>query len=379
MHGAKFGPLLLVLCASALPGLALAATPVRPADAAEVVERLPAVTRVRPADNAVANPSAAAQLARAAIATARQTGDARYWGRAQAALAPWWDRPDAPVPLAILQATVLQGRHAFDDARQVLQAALRRDPNHAQGWLDLATLERLGGHYARALQACEAVASAGAPRYAQACQWETLSLQGQHVVARAGLQRLVAQADDAGERAWLASLLAELEERAGQDAAALAAYRRSLQDAPDLYTRIALADLLLRTGQPDEAIAELRSQPDTDAVLLRRALALRQQGDAGWTVLRDTLRARAAELQRRGDDAGAHARELALAALWLHDDAPAALALARRNLALQREPIDWWLALHSARRAGDAAALRALQQELQACGLVDQRLAALAP
>ncbi len=374
------GHLILALCAAALPGLVEAVTPLRPASDADVVERLPAITRVRPVPgNAAPDPEAAAQQARAAIATARQTGDARYWGRAQAALAPWWDRPDAPVPLAILQATVQQGRHAFGDARQVLVAALRRDPAQAQGWLDLATLDRLGGRYAQALQACEAVARAGALRYAQACHWETLSLQGQHAPARSGLERLAAQATEPGERAWLVSLLAELEERAGRDAAALAAYRRSLQEAPDLYTRIALADLLLRTGRPDEVLAVLRAQPDTDAVLLRQALAMRQQGDGGWTALRDSLRERAAELQRRGDDADAHAREQALAALWLHDDAPAALALARRNLALQREPIDWWLALHTAQRAGDAEALRVLRAELQTSGLVDQRLAALAP
>lgn len=361
--------------AACLLGTVHAATPLRPASDQEVVERLPAITRVRPAPGAAADPVAAERQARAAIATARQSGDARYWGRAQAALAPWWDRADAPVPLAVLQATVLQGRHDFDEARRVLQDALRRDPGHAQGWLDLAALERLAGRYGAALRACDAVARAGALPYAQACQWETVSLQGRHDEARKGLQRLLEQAAEPAQRGWLASLLAEHEERAGRDAAALAAYRLSLGASPDLYTRIALADLLLRTGQPAEVLEVLRAQPDTDAVLLRQALALRQRGDAGWTALRDTLRTRAGELARRGDVTDAHAREQALAALWLDDDPAAALALARRNLALQREPIDWRLALQSARRAGDAAAERDVRQDLQASGLVDLRLA----
>lgn len=370
----------LLALAFSLLGQAHAATPLRPASDQEVVERLPAVTRVRPVQGtAAADPVQAERLARAAIATARDTGDARYWGRAQAALAPWWNQPDAPAALAVLQATVQQGRHDFGEARQVLQAVLARDPGQAQGWLDLASLERLSGRYPAALQACDAVARAGALLYAQACQLETLSLQGRHDEARKGLQRLLDQATEPAQRGWLASLLAEHEERAGRDTAALAAYRLSLQAAPDLYTRIALADLLLRTGQPAEALEVLRAQPDTDAVLLRQALALRQRGDAGWTALRDSLRTRADELARRGDAADAHAREQALAALWLHDDAPAALALARRNLALQREPIDWWLALQSAQRAGDDAALRGLRQELQASGLVDRRLAERTP
>lgn len=371
---------LILLAAALLLGGAHAATPLQPASDQEVVERLPSVTRVRPSQGApVADPAEAERQARAAIATARQTGDARYWGRAQAALAPWWNQPEAPVPLAVLQASVQQGRHAFSDARQVLQAALRRDAGNAQGWLDLAALERLAGRYPAALQACEAVARAGAALYAQACLWETASLQGRHDAARAGLQRLLDQAADPAQRGWLASLLAEHEERAGRDAQALAAYRLSLQASPDLYTRIALADLLLRTGQPAEVLEVLRVQPDTDAVLLRQALAMRQRGDTGWQTLRDGLRARAAELARRGDDADAHAREQALAALWLHDDAAAALVLARRNLALQREPIDWWLALQSAQRAGDDAAVRGLRQELQASGLVDRRLAEQRP
>ncbi|WP_326538812.1 tetratricopeptide repeat protein [Pseudorhodoferax sp.] len=370
----------LTLALAALLGVAQAATPLRPTSDQEVVERLPAVTHVRAAPGATAaDPVQAERQARAAIATARQTGDARYWGRAQAALAPWWDRPDAPVSLAVLQATVQQGRHAFGDARQVLQAVLRRDPGHAQAWLDLAALERLGGRYPAALQACDAVARAGALLYAQACQLETVSLQGRHEVARSGLQRLLDQTAEPAQRGWLASLLAEQEERAGRDSAALAAYRLSLQAAPDLYTRIALADLLLRTGQPAEALEVLRAQPDTDAVLLRQALALRQRGDAGWTALRDSLRTRAEELARRGDEADVHAREQALAALWLHDEPTTALALARRNLVLQREPIDWWLALQSAQRASDDAALRGLRQELQASGLVDRRLAERAP
>nr|WP_186329590.1 hypothetical protein [Variovorax boronicumulans] len=370
----------VVALAASLLGLAHAATPLQPSSDQEVVERLPAVTRVRPAQGSTAtDPVQAERLARAAIATARETGDARYWGRAQAALAPWWNRPDAPAALAVLQATVQQGRHVFADAREVLQAVLARDPGQAQGWLDLASLERLEGRYPQALHACEAVARAGAAFYAQACQLETLSLQGRHDDARTGLQRLLNQATEPAQRSWLASLLAEQEERAGRDTAALAAYRLSLQSSPDLYTRIALADLLLRTGQPAEVLDVLRAQPDTDAVLLRQALALRQRGDPAWMALRDSLRTRADELARRGDAADLHARELALAALWLHDEPAAALALARRNLALQREPIDWWLALQSAQRAGDDAALRGLRQELQASGLVDRRLAERTP
>lgn len=174
-------PAYLLLC-----GTAHAATTLHPGQPGDVVERLPTITRVRPAAvPAVADPLSAATQARAHIATARQTGDTRYWGRAQAVLAPWWGKADAPVDLAILQATVQQGRHEFKPARTVLQATVRRAPDHAQGWLNLAALERLSGQYAASLQACDAVARAGQNLYAQACQLETRSLQGQTAAAGA--------------------------------------------------------------------------------------------------------------------------------------------------------------------------------------------------
>lgn len=364
-----------------LQSSAMAVTPLQPARDDEVLEVLPAVTRNRPVRAAAAAPgplpnaARAAALARQDIAVARQTGDTRYWGRAQAALAPWWDRADAPADLAVLQATVQQGRHEFGAARKVLVAALERTPGHAQGWLNLAALERLSARYQDALGACEAVAQAGQALYAQACRLETVSLQGQQPQATQGLQALVVGATDRSQRSWLLSLLAESLERAGQDAGADDAYRRSLQQEGDLYTSIAYSDLLLRTGKTAQALQVLAPLPETDAVLLRRAAAWRRAGDSRWIAARALLRERAAELERRGDDPLLHGRELALAALWLDDDAARALVLAQRNLLLQREPVDWWVATQSARLANDATALAQITGAARAAGLHDVRLA----
>ncbi len=324
------------------------------------------------------NPAAAALQARQDIAVARQTGDTRYWGRAQAALAPWWDRHDAPADLAVLQATVQQGRHEFEASRKVLTAILARAPGHAQGWLNLAALERLSARYLPALAACDAVERAGQALYAQACRLETLSLQGQHAAAMQGLHGLLARAATDGQRSWLLSLLAEAQERAGSDRAAADAYTRSLALENDLYTAIAYSDLLLRSGKTRRALQVLSPLPETDAVLLRRAAAWRAVGDMRWTGVRATLRERTAELERRGDDATLHGREAALIALWLDDDPAGALKLARRNLLLQREPVDWWVALQSARAAKDAVAAGEIADAIHAAGLVDARLA-LAP
>ncbi len=308
------------------------------------------------------------------ITLARQTGDTRYWGRAQALLMPWWDRAGAPPDLMVLQATIQQGRHEFGAARRLLDAVVAKAPGHAQAWLDIAALARLKGDYAGALQACDAVAQAGVALYAQACRLETVSLQGRHADAAQGLQRLIDTRADAAQRSWLLSLLAESLERAGRDAPALAAYRLSLAAQHDLYTTIAVSDLLLRTGKPGPALRLLEPLPSTDAVLLRQASALRQLGESRWTGVRDELRTRAAELRRRGDNVDLHGREAGLIALWLDDDPQQALRLAQRNLELQREPVDWWLALSSAQQSGDVAAWNRLQTQRQATGLRDHRL-----
>ena len=359
---------------------AMAATPVRPTHDDEVVEVLPLVTRNRPAllsGAKQAAPDAATTVlaARKDIAQARQTGDTRYWGRAQSLLMPWWDRADAPPDIAVLQATVQQGRHEFEAARKVLSQALSRTPGHAQGWLNLAALERLSGNYPQALAACRKVGQAGQALYAQACMLETESLQGDHQAATQALQKLAGQAHDATQRAWLSSLQAEALERWGRDDLAAQAYQRSLAFEPDLYTAIAYSDLVLRLGRPKDALALLSAWPETDAVLLRRAAAWRQLSDERWRSTLAVLQERIAELKRRGDDPAVHGRELALIALWLQDDPAAALALARQNLTLQREPLDWWIALQSAKAAGNGAASLELATALRQTGLQDARLA----
>lgn len=360
-----------------------AVTPVQPARDDEVLEILPTITRSRPVAAAlqgrVADPAGVVMTARQHIAMARQTGDTRFWGRAQSVLNPWWDRADAPPDLAVLQATVQQGRHEFESARKVLVATLARAPGHAQGWLNLAALERLSGQYAQALQACDAVARVGQALYAQACRMETLSLQGQHALAAHGFQTLLAQTREPEQSGWLMSLSAESLERAGRDGAAAVAYQRSLKLSADLYTSIAHSDLLLRTGQTAPALEALAKLPDTDAVVLRRAAAWKRLGDVRWKPALAELQERTAELVRRGDDPALHGRELALIALWLDNEPARALTLARTNLLLQREPLDWWVAVQSARLAKDNVALAELATAIRATGLQDQRLIAALP
>jgi hypothetical protein len=76
--------------------------------------------------------SRATTLAAAHVRIARQEGDPRYLGYAQAALAPWWSDPNAPTSVLVLRATIRQSLHDFDAAVVDLGTALQREPRNAQ-------------------------------------------------------------------------------------------------------------------------------------------------------------------------------------------------------------------------------------------------------
>lgn len=357
---------------SALSASATVATThdLQPGTDTEVVEVLPMRVNV-----SASTPTAAALAARRWLTLAREAADPRYLGRAQGVLTPWWDKADAPAELAVLQATVEQSRHEFKKARSTLQRALQADPSQVQGWLTLATLERVASRYPAAEAACRNVARHGAAVYATACLLENRSLQGQHAVARAGLNALISQVAEAEAQAWLLSLLAESEERAGLDDAADSAYRRSLAAAADGYTSLAYSDLLLRRGRYGAVLDVLTKQPASDAVLLRRARAMQMMNNPEWHTLADALKARYAAIAARGDGLQTHARERSLLALWLDKDPKAAWDAAQTNLRLQKEPLDWLLALQTSDFVHDAAARTDLINALRQCGLHDARLA----
>ncbi|NJS35183.1 MAG: hypothetical protein HC765_00110 [Brachymonas sp.] len=311
---------------------------------------------------------------RQAISLARQQADPRYLGQAQALIGQRWGQPDAGYDLLTLQATIEQSRHEFAQARKTLQLALKSlAPSYAQALLTLATIERVQGHYAAATQACQSIQEASAQLYANACLLETQSLQGQSDTARSGYQQLLNSVSAPVQQAWLYSLMAENEQRAGQSAAALRLFARSLALDNDGYTALAYADELLTAQQAGAVLALLANQPDSDAVLIRRAQALAQLSDARLPALQDTLNSRLASSTQRQDNAG-HAREQAMYALYVQGDPHAALVLAKTNLELQREPVDWLIAVQSAERAGKPREKAQILQAAAKTGLKDVRL-----
>jgi hypothetical protein len=329
------------------------AVPIVPTHDGEVIERLPAASL---RGRAAAEPAQALQEAQALLDAARQAGDPRLAGRALARLARWGNDAQAPAELHLALASAEQYLHQFDRAITRLQALVQRDPRQAQAWLMLATLHRVQGRYAESDVGCRALQKLQSRPYAQACSAENLALRGDHASARRQLQALIAAQADDGTRAWLLTTLAELEQRAGRAAASDQAWRQSLALAADAYTAVAYADFLLEQQRPADAWRVLQGQQRSDAVLLRQAMAARSAGRPEAAALQAELKDRFALADQRRESTG-HERERALMALEIEHDPVLAVQAARRNMALQREPLDILLLARCAVAAQDADAL----------------------
>jgi tetratricopeptide (TPR) repeat protein len=343
--------------------------------------------------------STSAQL----IDLSRTTGDPRYLGRAQSALGSLWDSPRAPIRAIVLQATIEQSRHGFDAARRSLLRAISQSKTPtltqsseraeqqfrhiAQAWLTLATLERVAGNYAEALNACTQVVTLQVTLYGNACLLETQSHLGQHGAAIVGLSSLLQKLEKEGgpqdpssaNQAWLWSLLGEAYERAGKELLATKAYEKSLRLQPDIYTVIAAVDLILRQTQNLEinakkALTLLEKINETDATLIRKALVLKRLNSPQWRVIAADLTERFNQLKNRGDDPKAHAREQALLELWLNENYSEGLRYALVNLERQREGIDWLIALQVVAKQKDLKHRADILDRLKKTKLVDSRL-----
>ena len=340
----------------------------------------------------------ALQAANDALARGRLRGDPRELGVAQAALAPWWARADAPPEVRLVRATVLQSQHEFAASLVELDAVLAAPtaslPVRAQAELTRAGVEQVLGHFTEAEAGCKRLAGidfmalgSGVRLNALACIAELSSLQGHADTAAATLARLAGAPDPgsattiAGSPApgWLNLMRAELAQRRG-DPAAGALFAAALRANPDVYTQCAMADWLLDQHRPAEVVALLKDNEAADPVLLRVALAYKQLHGRNSPLTRDAskmLGERYDAALLRGDKS--HGREQSRYELELHGDPRAALGYARSNWRVQHEPADEVVLARAAHATGHDAAAEPLWQFLRETGGRDVRLAVGGP
>jgi hypothetical protein len=375
-----------LICAHALLGNPVQAEPIVPRDDAQVIETLLGLSgeraeerkmrralAQRPGDAALATRLSARYLERA-----RANADPRYAGLAFAALQPWANDNQAPSEVLLLQATLEQHVHRFDSAGAKLERLVELEPSHTQAWLTLATIRRVQARYADSDRACRQVLAFGERLHGAACLAENDGLRGRTAAARATFEQLLATPRlDAATRNWLATSLAELEERDGRVDAAQAAWARALAARPAPYSILAYTDFLIQHSRHQQAMALLAEQPRTDAVVLRIAMAATLSGASGAAQSAREMRERFAAADLRLQTQAQHGREQAMFALWVDKQPGRAFELARANLRMQAEPIDLLVLAQAARAWGDAAALHEAQRLRQGLGLHDRRVDAL--
>jgi tetratricopeptide (TPR) repeat protein len=309
-------------------------------------------------------------LAQLALLSARRWADPRLLGRAQAALAPWWQEAAPPASVLLLRATIKQSRHDFEAALVDLDQLLTMEPDDPQTLLVKAVVLTVRGRYTEALATCRrlpAGGGGGGRLVGVACAAPAQAALGRVEWALGALEGAIATAPR-GEAGWGHSLAGEISFWAGQSARAAGHLQRALAlDPGDGYSRTLLADLLLDAGRAAEVAPLLAGREADDGALLRLALAERQQGGARAAGLIAELAQRFAAARRRADFS--HGREEARFALLLADDPPRALARALDSWAVQHEPWDARLVLAAAAALGRTTpAVRAVADYVSARG-----------
>jgi tetratricopeptide (TPR) repeat protein len=389
-----------VLAATILQGTAVAAdantalpaapfrSPYIPSGALDVLQdvpssRDPAVAGMRALraalDLAPRSLPAAIQLAGAYVDYGRQVGDAHYAGYAEAVIGPWMAGARPPAHVLVMQATILQYRHQFGDARALLQKALGVDRGDRQAWLTLATLDMVQGDYRSASQDCAQVTATAGLELGLVCSANLRSYTGQAQQSLALLHQAEAGGDGVpvGYQAWVQGLLAEAAERLGDWPLAEGHYLSALRMLPqDNFLLVAYADFLLDRDRPKEVLALLADHTQSDTAFLRLTLAYSALHSEQAQRYVWIMAARFEALTLRGSDF--FGREQARFALELQHDPVTALDMAQRNWKAQREPWDTRLLLEAAVAAEQPRAATEALEFLQKSKLQDPMIEPLA-
>lgn len=362
----RYRALVLAGWLAAVPCFAGQEAPYIPARADVVLQTVPSITdpRVRAFTalrGALArNPGDQAQavrLSEAYLDYGRDTGDARYLGRAEAVIGPWLELSPTPLPVLLVHATILQSRHYFAESRVQLKLVLARDPDNAQAWLTLGTVAQVQGDMRAARRACASLLDSSDPLLPGGCLASLDAVDG-HAAQAYHLLSLLwpqARAEPVAVQSWLQGILADAAKYHGDDAAADRHFRMALQLTPgDNFLLADYADFLLDEKRPREALQLVKDYSQSDTSFLRQVYAEAALGDPRAAADTALMAQRFAALEIRGTRA--YRREQSGFVLRLEHNPSRALELAQENWTVQRAPEDMRVLLEAALAAGRPSA-----------------------
>lgn len=322
----------------------------------------------------------AVALSHAYLDYGRDTGDARYLGRAQAVIAPWTSKQPAPVDALLVQATILQSRHQFAESRQILQAVLQRDRTNPQAWLTLSSVALVQGDMAEGQRACAHLIGGTDALVITGCIGSVAAVTGNAKNATRLISTLLEKEPNESPalQSWARGLLADAAKYQGQINQADAEFRKALQLAPgDNFLLADYADFLLVQNRAREALELTRGYSQSDTSFLRQVLAesaLKLPAAQGDILV---MASRFRDLEQRGDRR-LYGREEARFALDLQHDPARALKLALDNWMIQHAPEDILIYLEAALAAGQPESAQVVLDFLKKTGFEDPKVRELA-
>lgn len=327
------------------------------------------------------NADLAARIAQVYVSRSRTESDPRYLGQAQSALAFWWTAEAPPMPILLLRATIRQSTHDFANARRDLDQAVKREPGNAQAWLTMATVLQVTGDLKGAADSCRKVMPLAPPLIGVTCMASIDGAEGRALQAYDALHAAMIASDAGGRdsvgvRTWAITLQAEIAERLNRMADAERLYQASLVlDPSDAYSIAAYSDFLIDAGRPNEVLKLIAATTRADVLLLRRAIAGKLATSSDAAAMAKDLGERFAASKARGDRV--HLREEARFALAIKYDPTEALALARENWQVQKEPLDARIALETAIAARQPKAVADVLNWIETTKLQGEKLSQL--
>jgi tetratricopeptide (TPR) repeat protein len=319
-------------------------------------------------------------LARAYLDYGRDTGDARYLGRAQAVIAPWTLKRSVPLDVLLVQATILQSRHQFAESRQLLQTILKRDNDNAQAWLTLSSVALVQGDMTEAQRDCAHLIGSYDALITAGCISARASVTGNAKSSLHLISTLLAQEPNEPPviQSWAHGLMADAAKYLGQSARADAEFKAALQLTPgDNFLLADYGDYLLDQGRAREALELTRNYSQSDTSFLRFVLAESALGLPAATADIATMASRFRDLEQRGDSR-LYGREEARFVLELQHDPSRALKLAQDNWTIQRAPEDMRILLEAALATDQPESARPVLDLLEKTGFEDPKVRALA-
>jgi Tfp pilus assembly protein PilF len=301
------------------------------------------------------NPTLASSVAARYMQLGSQTGDARFYGYARAALGSWWATDDPPSDILRLRAKLKEKNHDYDMALADLEQLLQREPRDVQGWIEVANIYRVQGRYDQARRACDLLEEFAGTFATAIARLPIMAATGQADEAYRQLAELLpeAKANYPSTLQWFLTMQAETAQALGNDDQAEAHWSEALELAPqERYLLRAYGEFLLDHDRADEALELVAGQPNDDGLLLCAALAARRLGrEQEAAAFRSQLAARFQEVRQRGDQP--LGRFEARHVLLLENDPRRALVLALANWRIQKEVHDTRTVLEAALAARD--------------------------